>query len=368
MSHRAEFKEKYSITPKKLGMGAVGSVFEGIALSSQKKVAVKIIYKSKDPIQMASLVTNLTREIKVMKQLSLHYHRNIMQFYDYFEERNRFIIVLENATGGDLFDRILHKTKYTEHDARDLFRTLSLALSFLHRLRILHRDIKPENVLMASKESDSDIKIADFGLAIILPENVTHITTDPIGSTQYMAPEILSGKLYSFPADIWSLGVLLFIILSGTFPFDDEVDTLLIAKIKQGNCEFLPEYWDGISPEAIDLIQSILRVNPAERFSFDQILAHPWMVSSEDDLLEKELAAAFARLKVFDAKRKLKCAMTAVRSAVRLRAFDVKKRKMEVVKEEENAIGKDSTSSSVIKEEGGGISMEDNENERKKMR
>ncbi|CAM9817731.1 unnamed protein product, partial [Ascophyllum nodosum] len=167
-------------------------------------------------------------------------------------------------------------TFYNEEEARDLCRVLLRAVKYLHDQGVVHRDLKPENLLVASKTDDTSIRLADFGFACNVRDR---LATDPCGTPAYMAPEILWARPYGMSVDMWSTGVIIFIILGGYPPFYDQDQRRLFRNIKSGNFKFDPQHWDGVSEEAKDLIRNLLTVDPSRRLTADQAINHPWLAT-----------------------------------------------------------------------------------------
>lgn len=319
----ADFAHKYMMFTRKLGSGASGVVYEGGIRGTGESVAIKIARK----VDEANII-RLQMEAEVLRKLSVLRHNNILYLHDVFEDTNRFIFVVEYAAGGDLIDRITKRERYTENCARDLLVTLCEAVRAMHSVDIIHRDLKPDNILLKSLNNDSDIKIADFGLATIASGLIHDDAT--LGTLQYAAPEMLNRQSYGKPVDIWSLGVMLFILLSGTFPFDGEDPDVVAQSICEGTLIFDANIWVGVSEESQELIRSILQVRVEDRLSLEEILAHPWMVRDKEELDIRDLCVAFHRLCLFNAKGKLKSTFTLVRSAIRLQQSTTLKRKRAV--------------------------------------
>jgi serine/threonine protein kinase len=226
------FSEKYIMYPKKLGEGGGGVVYEGKEKQTGRKVAVKLIRKSRTDEQINK---RLLREVEVMRVATGLGHKYVMALHDFYEESFRYILVLQYVPGGDLFDRIIGKERYSEHDARGLLIELIEAVRALHSINILHRDIKPENVLMAAVDNDSEILLGDFGLATI---SEVSLTENHVGTLQYRAPEMFTDEPHFKPSDVWSIGAVLFVLLSGTFPFDDSDENRIEEKITKGELKF----------------------------------------------------------------------------------------------------------------------------------
>ncbi|RYH18038.1 serine/threonine-protein kinase, partial [archaeon] len=240
----------------------------GISNVDKKKVAVKIVTRnglSQDDEE------SLRAEVKILTALN---YPNIVRAFDFFEEEKFFYVVLEYLDGGELFDRIVKKTFYNEKEARDLVVIILRAIKYLHDMDVIHRDLKPENLIMTSKEDDANVKIADFGFAVKC--NGCNITTQ-CGTPGYIAPEIIETKAYGKPVDMWSFGVILYILLGGYPPFHDDNQRILFKKITKADYQFHPDYWRTVSDEAKDLIAGLLTLDMHKRLTVDQALSHPWV-------------------------------------------------------------------------------------------
>ncbi|XP_055342807.1 calcium/calmodulin-dependent protein kinase type 1-like isoform X2 [Paramacrobiotus metropolitanus] len=219
---------------------------------------------------------SLENEIKVLKRLK---HPNIVQLFDTYEDSNHVYLVMELVTGGELFDRIVEKGSYTERDASRLIKQILLAVDFMHQQQVVHRDLKPENLLYFSPDEDSKIMISDFGLSKI--EGSGSIMATACGTPGYVAPEVLAQRPYGKAVDVWSIGVISYILLCGYPPFYDENDANLFAQIMKGEYEFDSPYWDDISEAAKDFIRHLMCVDPSERITCEEALSHPWISGNE---------------------------------------------------------------------------------------
>jgi len=221
-----------------------------------------------------------------------------------------FWLQKEKILGGELFDRIVQKSYYNEKEARDVCIILFDALRFCHEKHVAHRDLKPENLLLTSESDDSDIKIADFGFAkrVKTPNSLT----TQCGTPGYVAPEILEGKPYDTQADMWSLGVITYILLGGYPPFIEQNQRELFRKIRKGQYEFHEEYWGQVSDDAKKLISALLTVNPSQRLSAQKVLANPWIAADDKKLAGKDLGKNLDEFRRFNAKRKFKAAVKTV--------------------------------------------------------
>ncbi|KAM7261149.1 hypothetical protein ACFE04_026624 [Oxalis oulophora] len=247
---------------KTIGLGSSGKVKIAEHVLTGRKVAIKILDRVKMNRQMEDRVQN---EIKCMRILT---HPNIVRLYEVIETQASIFVVMEYVKNGELFDYVLEKGRLPEDEARRCFQQIIVGLEYCHKNMVVHRDLKPENLLLDSKKN---VKIADFGFSNIIPEG--HLMQTSCGSPNYAAPEVISGKWYSGPeVDVWSCGIILYVLLSGSLPFDDENFSRLFAKIKSGRYT-VPGH---VSFYAKDLIQRILVVDPLRRVTIADIRLHPW--------------------------------------------------------------------------------------------
>ena len=289
---------------QQLGEGAFSVVIEATNKETGESYAVKVVTKSKltkeDEIALKD-------EIIVLRELE---HQHIIRLYDVFEEKSFWYLVTEKMTGGELFDRIVSKSFYNEKEARDVCKILFEAIGYCHTNSVAHRDLKPENLLLKSEDNDSEIKIADFGFAkkVLTPNSLT----TQCGTPGYVAPEILEGVAYDEKSDMWSLGVIVYILLGGYPPFIEQNQRELFRKIRKGQYEFHEEYWGSVSPEAKDFISCLLTVQPSKRLTAEQALKHKWMTQSDSVLAGQDLGTNLSELRKYNAKRKFKAAVNAV--------------------------------------------------------
>lgn len=300
---------------KALGEGAFSVVIEATKRGSDESYAVKVVTKSKltkeDEIALKD-------EIIVLKELQ---HQHIIRLYDVYEEKDFWYLVTEKMSGGELFDRIVSKSFYNEKEARDVCKILFKAIGYCHSHNVAHRDLKPENLLLRSEDNDSEIKIADFGFAkkVLTPNSLT----TQCGTPGYVAPEILEGVPYDTKSDMWSLGVIVYILLGGYPPFIEQNQRELFRKIRKGQYEFHEEYWGSVSADAKDLISCLLTVSPGKRLSASDALKHKWMMADASVLEAANLDENLAELRKFNAKRKFKAATKAVILANQLSSLGV---------------------------------------------
>lgn len=289
---------------KKLGEGAFSVVIEAVKKSDNKSYAIKVVTKSKLSIEDEQALQD---EIEVLNKLN---HSNIIQLYDVFDERSYIYLVTEIMTGGELFDRIVQKAYYNEKEARDLCKILFEAIAYCHSRKVAHRDLKPENLLLVSKEDDRDMKIADFGFAKKAP--TSKCLSTQCGTPGYVAPEILEGAKYGTQADLWSLGVIVYILLGGYPPFIESTQKALFRKIRKGEYEFHPQYWKSVSKEAKNLIGKLLTTDPSNRITANEVLEHEWIRGDDSTLANYDLGVNLAEFKKFNAKRKFRSAVLSV--------------------------------------------------------
>ncbi|KAF7905597.1 uncharacterized protein EAF01_006118 [Botrytis porri] len=272
----SKFLQKYLLL-EKLGSGHYATVYLCVEKATGQRFAVKV-FTRKPGIGEKQRIEGLQQEIAILMGVS---HPNILCLKDTFDEPGATYLVLELAAEGELFNWIVKKGKLTEQDTRKVFVQLLEGLKYLHERGIVHRDIKPENILMT--DEDLHVKLADFGLSKIIGE--ASFTTTLCGTPSYVAPEILQDnnhRRYTRAVDIWSLGVVLYICLCGFPPFSDELYSRdnpydLKAQIKLGRFDYPSPYWDNIGDPALDLIDHMLTVDPEQRYTVDECLAHPWM-------------------------------------------------------------------------------------------
>eukprot|EP01041_Mallomonas_annulata_P001467 gene1467-2818_t len=298
-----KFKKEYTLS-RELGSGAFSVVRLAVNKTTGDSVAVKIVDKKKlSEEDLESLAT----EILILDHLN---HPHIIKLMEVFEENGEFFIVTELVGGGELFDRIVSKSHYTEKEARDLIKIFLETMQYMHGAGVVHRDLKPENLLLTSDEDDSSIKIADFGFA----KKVTDLVRNEVacGTPGYVAPEILRGDAYGAEVDIWSMGVICYVLLAGYPPFYDEDQKKLFKKIKEGRYYFHEDYWGNVSEEAMDLIRKMLCVSQKDRWTATQLLSHPWIIAGDAQLEAKNLSGALVEMKRFNARRRFRSAADAV--------------------------------------------------------
>eukprot|EP01066_Platyproteum_vivax_P006565 Platyproteum_vivax@DN2339_c0_g1_i1.p1 len=247
-----------------LGVGTFGKVKMAVHEVTGVKTAIKIINKSK--MQSMDMHKKIRREINILLQLVKHPH--VIQLYELIDTPTDIFMVMEYVAGGELFDYIVQRTRLGEDEARHFFQQIISGVEYAHQNLVCHRDLKPENVLL---DTDVRVKIADFGLSNTIREGEFLKTS--CGSPNYASPEVVSGKAYAGPeVDIWSCGVILFALLCGSLPFDDEHVPNLFKKIKHGQFT-LPGH---LSENSRSLIVKLLAVDPVRRITIKEVRKHPW--------------------------------------------------------------------------------------------
>ncbi|XP_071908550.1 calcium-dependent protein kinase 26-like [Coffea arabica] len=294
----AHLKEHYNLG-QKLGNGQFGTTFLCVERATGKQYACKSIAKRK--LLTLDDVDDVRREIEIMHHLSGN--PNIISIKGAYEDNVAVHVVMELCTGGELFDRIVKRGHYSERKAADLTRTIVGVIQTCHSLGVMHRDLKPENFLFVNNEEDSPIMTIDFGLSTFFKPGVTF--TDVVGSPYYVAPEVLC-KRYGPEADIWSAGVIIYILLSGVPPFWGESEQEIFEEVLHGDLDFSSDPWPKISESAKDLVRKMLVRDPKKRLTAHQVLCHPW-VRVDGVAPDKPLdSAVLSRLTQFSAMNKFK--------------------------------------------------------------
>jgi len=302
-----EFHKLYELG-KILGRGNYSVVKEAVERNNpDKKVAVKCVTKAKLTKEDEEA---LTIETQILREMD---HPNIIKMFNCYEDEEKYYLVTEMMTGGELFDRIVEKEFYSEADAQKVLSTLGAALLYCHVRGVVHRDLKPENILLTNQNDDASIKIADFGFAKKVtgagPGDGASLTT-ACGTPGYVAPEIINGKQYGKEVDMWSLGVILYILLCGYPPFHDDNQVQLFKMIRKGQYEFDKPYWDNVSAEAKDLITHLLCVDASKRYTVEQMLDHKWL---KTEASTADISLALKELRKFQARKRWKTAITTVK-------------------------------------------------------
>lgn len=293
----AKIEDNYKMG-KIIGRGAFSVVKEGIRKANNKKYAIKCI--SKKLIDKKELAL-LEREIDIMKKLQ---HPNIIQLMEVIDTPETLYLVLEFAPGGELFDAIVNKGQYSEEDAAHLVKQILEAIKYVHDHGIAHRDLKPENLLLGESTDGKDfVKIADFGLSKDFGEEQLQTSC---GTPDYVAPEVLLGEPYDMSVDIWSIGVITYVLLCGFPPFYGEAQKELFENIMSGSYDFPDPEWTEVSQEAKDFIRHILVVDPTKRYTAEECLADPWILQNTTTKKQIKRLESFSvkKFKEYNAKYK----------------------------------------------------------------
>ena len=251
-----------------IGEGAFAKVKLGLHIPTGEKVAIKILNKEKlfEDIEEICDIKKIKKEINILKRIR---HKNVIQLYEIMESKSNLYIVMEYCENKELFDYIVSKKFLKEKEACRFFQQIIDGVEYLHLSNITHRDLKPENLLL---DKNFRIKISDFGLSYI-GKNIDSLLDTPCGTPSYAPPEMLRGEKYNgVYSDIWSCGIILYTMLVGNLPCAESKEELIYENIINHNY-YYPDY---ISKEAVDLIENMLKINPRERYDFEQIKAHPW--------------------------------------------------------------------------------------------
>jgi len=295
MSEESVLNQKYEVK-KELGRGAFSVVKLAINKKTKEKVAIKVIDRSNVGKDYEK---NLLMEMEILQRV---HHPNIIQLHEMIEEDNKIYFAMELVTGGELFDRIVEKGSYTEEDAKVLVRKIVSAIEYLHDMNIAHRDLKPENLLVKSIADDTEVKIADFGLSKIIDEQKMMQTA--CGTPGYVAPEVLNAEGYDKEVDMWSIGVITYILLCGFPPFYAETVPEVFEQILKAEYDYPEEYWGEISAEGKDFINHLLVVDPKDRLTAKQALEHKWLHSKGKEKKKTKLAKFQEKMRNYVSLRK----------------------------------------------------------------
>uniref|UniRef100_A0A672IKL8 calcium/calmodulin-dependent protein kinase n=1 Tax=Salarias fasciatus TaxID=181472 RepID=A0A672IKL8_SALFA len=341
------FTDEYQLF-EELGKGAFSVVRRCVKISSGQEYAAKIINTKK---LSARDHQKLEREARICRLLK---HPNIVRLHDSISEEGFHYLVFDLVTGGELFEDIVAREYYSEADASHCIQQILESVHHCHVNGIVHRDLKPENLLLASKLKGAAVKLADFGLAIEV-QGDQQAWFGFAGTPGYLSPEVLRKDPYGKPVDMWACGVILYILLVGYPPFWDEDQHRLYQQIKAGAYDFPSPEWDTVTPEAKDLINKMLTINPSKRITAAEALKHPWICQRSTVASMMHRQETVECLKKFNARRKLKVRLLAnvwrslsdcvircqesIESAnTTIEDEDVKARKQEIIKVTEQLI------------------------------
>uniref|UniRef100_A0A8C8CAV8 calcium/calmodulin-dependent protein kinase n=1 Tax=Oncorhynchus tshawytscha TaxID=74940 RepID=A0A8C8CAV8_ONCTS len=284
---------------EELGKGAFSVVRRCVKLCTGQEYAAKIINTKK---LSARDHQKLEREARICRLLK---HSNIVRLHDSISEEGFHYLLFDLVTGGELFEDIVAREYYSEADASHCIQQILEAVLHCHQSGVVHRDLKPENLLLASKCKNAAVKLADFGLAIEV-QGDQQAWFGFAGTPGYLSPEVLRKEAYGKPVDIWACGVILYILLVGYPPFWDEDQHKLYQQIKAGAYDFPSPEWDSVTPEAKNLINQMLTINPAKRITAQEALKHPWVSQRSTVASMMHRQETVECLKKFNARRKLK--------------------------------------------------------------
>uniref|UniRef100_A0A8C3VGP4 calcium/calmodulin-dependent protein kinase n=1 Tax=Catharus ustulatus TaxID=91951 RepID=A0A8C3VGP4_CATUS len=292
------FTDEYQLF-EELGKGAFSVVRRCMKITTGQEYAAKIINTKK---LSARDHQKLEREARICRLLK---HPNIVRLHDSISEEGFHYLVFDLVTGGELFEDIVAREYYSEADASHCIQQILESVNHCHLNGIVHRDLKPENLLLASKSKGAAVKLADFGLAIEV-QGEQQAWFGFAGTPGYLSPEVLRKDPYGKPVDMWACGVILYILLVGYPPFWDEDQHRLYQQIKAGAYDFPSPEWDTVTPEAKDLINKMLTINPAKRITASEALKHPWICQRSTVASMMHRQETVDCLKKFNARRKLK--------------------------------------------------------------
>ncbi|XP_050976282.1 LOW QUALITY PROTEIN: calcium/calmodulin-dependent protein kinase type II subunit beta [Labeo rohita] len=295
------FTDEYQLY-EELGKGAFSVVRRCVKLCTGQEHAAKIINTKK---LSARDHQKLEREARICRLLK---HPNIVRLHDSISEEGFHYLLFDLVTGGELFEDIVAREYYSEADASHCIQQILEAVLHCHQMGVVHRDLKPENLLLASKCKNAAVKLADFGLAIEV-QGDQQAWFGFAGTPGYLSPEVLRKEAYGKPVDIWACGVILYILLVGYPPFWDEDQHKLYQQIKAGAYDFPSPEWDTVTPEAKNLINQMLTINPAKRITAQEALKHPWVCQRSTVASMMHRQETVECLKKFNARRKLKGAI-----------------------------------------------------------
>jgi calcium-dependent protein kinase len=283
-----------------LGTGAFAEVRKVTNRKTKVVRAMKVVEKKK--MSSVEEQKKFMSEIQILKQLD---HPNILKLYEFYQDAKNYYIIIELCTGGELFDKIIEQGTISEKEASYIMKQLLSAIVYAHKNKVAHRDLKPENILLdITSDGGYNIKVIDWGTAKVFDNEVK--MTDKFGTPYYIAPEVLK-KEYNEKCDVWSCGVILYILLSGTPPFPGKNDREILKNVAKGTYTLETEEWKFVTPEAKDLINQMLMFNPDKRINVTDALKHPWFdkVATQEKVNKDDFQKNMKNLKNFRAEQKL---------------------------------------------------------------
>ncbi len=293
-----------SCTFQQLQSGSYATVCRGTHRASGKKVAIKCVLREDLPPNDDAAIYD---EVLILSTLR---HRYICPLIDFFEEVECYYLVMELMSGGDLFERIGKRKTYTENDARNLCRKMLESVRYCHENSVVHCDMKPKNLLLLDDHDDVNVKLSDFGFATRVYE--PRSLTKQCGTPFFVSPEVLMRSPYDQQSDMWSVGVIMYLLLGGDLPFMGRSQKELFRSIVLGDYDFPEESWSHVSDEAKDLVRKLLVTDPAKRLTSRAAMQSPWMRQRDNLLARNNLQYTSTRLKTFNARMKLRSSMIAV--------------------------------------------------------
>jgi len=304
------FREVYQLNAR-LKSGSFATVCRGTHRATGKKIAVKCVLRKDLPPSDDAAIYD---EVLILSTLR---HSYICPLIDFFEERECYFLIMELMSGGDLFDRIGKRKTYTEDDARNLCRKMLESVRYCHENSVAHCDMKPKNLLLMSDDNDVQMKLGDFGFAtrVYSPSSLTK----QCGTPFFVAPEVLMRSPYDQQSDMWSCGVIIFLLLGGDLPFMGRSQKELFRNIVMGQYEFQEDGWAHVSDEAKELVKELLVTDPTQRLTSREAMSSTWMRQRGNMLAKNNLQFTSQRLKGFNARMKLRASMITVRSTVSMR-------------------------------------------------
>ncbi|KAG7375995.1 hypothetical protein PHYPSEUDO_014695 [Phytophthora pseudosyringae] len=286
--HKTPVLEMYRVLGE-LGRGAFGVVEKVEHLQTHTQYAMKTV-----KFESGSKRHAFEKEMDILRVL---HHPNIVRMLETFEDAHHFYIIMELSPGGTLLDRVKSRGKaFPEDEAKDIIRNLASVIQYLHSRNICHRDLKLENILVETLDEGGHIKLCDFGASTLFKMGAS--MRKVLGSVVYMAPEVLEGN-YKETCDMWSLGVIMYMLLSNKAPFYGDTEDELVESIFAGEVSYAAKEWDAVSPEAKALIKKLLHTTPADRFTAGQVLQHPWIKSTEHAISPQVYDEFVPRVKAF---------------------------------------------------------------------
>lgn len=291
-----KIQDVYNMDKKKLGEGSYGSVCKGVHKATEVVRAIKTIAKGK-----MKNVERFKKEIAIMKIMD---HPNIIKLFETFEDHHNIYLAMELCSGGELFERIISSGHFNEKEAAIVMQQILRAIFYLHEQHICHRDLKPENFLFQSKDpiEGNVLKLIDFGLSAKFKDGETMSTR--AGTPYYVAPQVLAGR-YNHQCDLWSAGVIMYILLCGSPPFYGQNDQEVLAMVKKGELIFNSRDWKGVSKDAKELVRMLVKMDPKERLSAEKSLNHSWIKNCAPKASDLALPDNFvAKLRRFRCRNK----------------------------------------------------------------